>query len=62
MPTTAIAIAISLAIGGAAGAGATAIAISYAPSRSICADAAAAHAMQDFSRYQPLPTTGGKGF
>lgn len=61
MQTTAIAIAISLAIGGAAGAGATVIAISYAPSSPVCADAVP-HAMKDFSRFQPLPTTGSKSF
>jgi hypothetical protein len=61
MQITTIAIAISLAVGGAAGAGATAIAISYAPSAQICNNAPS-RAMHDFSRFQPVPTTGGKGF
>lgn len=61
MPTSAIAIAISLVLGGAAGAGATAIAISAASPASTCVDPHAA-ATQDFSRYRPLPTTGGQKF
>ena len=61
MQFTAIAIAISFTIGGAAGAGAAVVAISYMSPNPICSGGDTA-AMKDFSRYRPVPTTGGKSF
>jgi hypothetical protein len=59
MQITSMAIAISLIVGAGSGAGATAIAMAYTTP---ACSSGMTDAAKDFSRFRPVPTTGGQKF